>query len=527
MGKLGTLDISVFISYLVFVTIIGFVAGRKKKESASDYFIAAGKLPWYLIGFSMLASNISTEQFIGSCGAAYKWGMPVLNWELSNFVVLLMVIWVFIPIYLQNRIVTIPQYLELRFGNTSRGIYAMVSLFSIIFIMLAGVLYTGGFILEQILGINKISGIWSMVILAGAYTVYGGLISVAWTQLLQGILLLGGGLLVAVLGIINVDGGFSGIIGTGVRSHLIQPISHPELPWTAILVLTIPVNIWYWCTNQAMIQSSLGAKSPWHSGMGVILLGFLIILASLTIEFPGLIAYALNPNLENVDNAYLFVVKTLVPSGLKGLILAGLMAAMMSTIQALAQSASTLFTLELYSKTKKSASDANLIRTGRISCTFVLILGALWAPMVGGFPSIFEFFAKTYFFFAAPVAAVFIAGIFWKRATSTAAVWTLLLCFPLLVFPYLIRIAKQTYGLEINEYNLAGVVFMVSIVFVFIVSLITQPPGKEQIDGLVWKPSMVKINVSEFKDSSALHKKIWVWSAIYLTIMVVIYVLYW
>ena len=396
MAEIGILDILIFIAYFIIVVLIGFISGRKKKESASDYFIASGKLPWYLIGFGMLATSVSTEQFIGSCGFAYKWGMPVFNWELSNFVSMLILLFVFIPVYLKKKIVTIPQYLELRFGDGPRTIYALITIFALVFIMLAGVVYTGGFLLEQIFGLNKYIGIWIMVIIAGTYTVYGGLISVAWTQLFQGILLLSGGMLIAVLGLTSIEGGFNAIIGSGTRAHLIQPLSHPELPWTAILVLTIPVNIWYWCTSQPMIQSCLGAKSRWHSGMGIIFLGFLIIVSSMTIEFPGLIAYALNPNLENVDMAYPYVVNSLVSTGLKGLVLAGLCGAVMSTIQALVQSASTIFTLELYKKIKKNVTDKKLIRIGRLCSTVIIILGAFWAPMVGKFPSIFEFFQNLF-----------------------------------------------------------------------------------------------------------------------------------
>lgn len=527
MKEIGSLDTCIIVAYFIFVTVIGFVAGRKKKESASDYFIATGKLPWYVIGFGMLATALSTEQLVGSCGATYKWGMPVFNWELSNFIVLLIAVWIIIPVYLNRRIVTVPQYLELRFGNTVRGIYSWLSLFSIVFIMLAGVIYTGGFLLEQILGIKKIYGIWLMVSVAGAYTVYGGLISVAWTQLLQGILLLGGGLLVATLGILNVDGGFISIIGTGERSHLIQPMSHPELPWTAILVLTFPVNIWYWGTNQSMVQNCLGAKSKWHGRMGVIFLGFLILFASMTIEFPGLIAFALNPNLENVDHAYVFVIKSLVPIGLKGLILAGLTAGVMSTIQALAQAASTIFTLEIYNKFKSSKSDRKLIKTGMICSTIVLIFAALWAPVVGGFHSIFEFFAKTYFFFAGPIATVFILGILWKRATNTAIIWTLLLCFPLLVIPYLIKFLKHSYGLQVNEYNLAGIVFIISFILAIIVSLFSKAPASENIDGLVWKPSMIKNVAAEMKGKYPLYKNLMVWSAILFIIMIFIYARFW
>ncbi len=527
MGDINTLDLAIFIGYFVLVIMIGFFAGRKKKETARDYFVTTNRLPWFLIGFGMLASSVSTEQFIGSCGFAYKWGMPVFNWELSNFVAMLIMLWIFIPVYLNRKVITIPQYLGLRFGNRPRTIYAAISIFALVFIMLAGVAYTGGFLLEQIFGMNKLLGIWIMVLVAGSYTVFGGLISVAWTQLLQGILLLGGGLLVTVLGLLTVDGGFSAIVGTGVRAHLIQPLSHPEIPWTAVLVLTIPVNIWYWCTNQPLIQSCLGARSRWDSAMGIIFAGFLILVSTMAIEFPGIIAYALDPNLAKPDMAYPFVVNTLVTRGLRGLVLAGLCGAVMSTIEALVHSASTLFTLELFHTIKPDSSENALITTGRICSTVVLILGASWAPIVGRFPTIFEFFQKCWFFIAAPVAALFVLAIFWKRTTEKAAFWTLMLCFPLFVLPYFLQIGEQAYAWQVNEFNLAGVVFILSLIFCFTVSLLTSPPEPKPIEDLVWKPSMVSLPQEELSHGYPWYRNLWLWCGIWVTIMVVIYSKFW
>jgi SSS family solute:Na+ symporter len=528
MGKLESLDMFLFVSYFFIVTFIGFFVGRKKKKTARDYFVTSGRLPFYLIGFSMVASSVSTEQFIGSCGFTYKWGMPVFNWELANFVAMLIMLWVFIPVYLNNRIVTIPQYLELRFGSAPRNIYALISIFALVSIMLAGVVYTGGFLLEQIFGLNKLVGIWLMVIVAGSYTVFGGLISVAWTQLVQGILLLGGGVLVSLLGMMTIEGGFSAIVGTGERAHLIQPLSHPEIPWTAILVLTIPVNIWYWCTSQPMIQSCLGARSRWDGKMGIILAGFLIIVSSLAIEFPGLIAYALNPNLESPDMAYPYVIQTLVSTGLRGLILAGLCGAVMSTVEALVHSASTIFTLELFHKIKTEASDSKLVFVGRMCSTVVLILGGLWAPVVGEFPTIFEFFQKCWFFFAGPVASVFILAVLWKRMTERAAFWTLALCLPLFVLPYALRLAEMRAGLEINEFNLAGIVFLVSFVFAVAVSLLTERPKKEQLEGLVWTPNVIRLPAEEVAGGFyPWYKNLWLWCAIWVAVMAAIYAVFW
>ena len=343
----------------------------------------------------------------------------------------------------------------------------------------------------------------------------------AWTQLFQSILLLGSGLLIFVLGIIKIPGGFTAIVfpagEEAARSHLIMPANHPELPWTAMLVLAFPVNIWYWCTSQQFNQSCLGAKSRWDGKMGIILAGFLIIITALSVEFPGLIAYALNPNLSNPDQAYPFVVKTLVSTGLKGLVLAGLCGAVMSTIEALVHSSSAIFTLDLLTKFKKDISDKNLIKAGRIASACILITGALWAPVVGKFPTIFEFFQKTWFFIAAPVATVFIL----------AMLWTLILSFPMFILPYVLRIGEDKFGWQINEFNLAGGFFIASVIFMVVLSLLTKPPRPEQVEGLVWRPSMTRLPQAELDAGYPWYKNLWLWCAIWIGTFVFIYYKFW
>jgi SSS family solute:Na+ symporter len=531
MQKLNALDIVIFIAYFVIVTFIGFFMGRRKKDSARDYFVTSSRLPWYLIAFGMLASSISTEQFIGSAGFTYKHGLAVFNWELGNWPAMLILLWIFLPIYLNKKIVTIPSYLEQRFGPGPRNLYAAITILAAVFIILPGVLYTGGLLLEEMFGIPKFFGIWLMAIVGGAFTIYGGLISVAWTQLFQSALLLASGLLILVLAVNKIDGGFWAILMPEnvepVRRHLMLPASHPELPWTAILAIVIPVNIWYFCTAQYIVESCLGAKSRWDGKMGIILLGFLMICTALSVEFPGLIAYQLNPNLDVADKAYPFVVKQLVPIGLKGLVMAGLCAAVMSTIQALMHSSSAIFTMDLYRRIKTDAGELNLITVGRIASATVLIVGTLWAPVVGSFPTIFQFFQNCWSLIAGPVAAVFILGVLWKRATSTAAFWTLITCFPLFLLPYAIPLIEKTYNTSINEFNVAGVIFMIMLVFMFIVSLVTAAPNPVQIEGLVWKPAMMRLPEEELAAGYPWYKNLWLWCFLWVALMVAIYIKFW
>lgn len=530
MEEIGVLDTGVFVAYFVIVVLIGFYMGRKKKESARDYFVTSSRLPWYVIGFAMVASSISTEQFVGSAGFTHRWGIAVFNWEWCNWPAMLILLWIFLPVYLNKRIVTMPGYLEKRFGDGPRNLYAAISILAAVFIILPGVLYTGGLLLNEIFpAISLQGGIWLMAIVAGGFTIYGGMISVAWAQSFQAILLLASGILVFFLAINKIPGGLNAILWAeeDARNHLILPHSHPEMPWTAIVVLVFSTNIWYFCTNQTIVQSCLGAKSRWDGKMGIIFLGFLMILTGLCVEFPGLIAYALNPNLDNPDTAYPFVVKQLVTTGLKGLVLAGLCGAVMSTIEALMHSSSAIFTMDLYTRFFKDTPDKKLITVGRWASATILVVGTLWAPMVGQFGSIFEFFQKCWFFIAAPVAAVFLLAILWKRTTHTAALWGLLLVLPLFVLPYVMLVGKERYGWQMNEYNLAGLIFVVSFVFVALLSLVTKPPGPEQIKGLLWRPAMMKLPEAELALGYPWYKNLWLWCAVWVTVMVAIYIKFW
>jgi SSS family solute:Na+ symporter len=263
--------------------------------------------------------------------------------------------------------------------------------------------------------------------------------------------------------------------------------------------------------------------------MGIIFLGFLMLLTGISVEFPGLIAYALDPvgeHVTEVDKAYPFVVKTLVATGLKGLVLAGLCGAVMSTIEALVHSSSTIFTMDLYSRFKSNPSEGHLIKVGRITTTVLLIAGTALAPIVKNFESIFDFFQKCWSMIAAPTAAVFLLAVLWKRTTRAAAFWTLMLALPLFFVPHGVQIAERELGWQINEYNMAGVLLLISLAFGVVVSLLTKAPRAEQIEGLVWRPTMMRLSEAEIADYKW-YKNLWLWCAIWVGVMVAIYIKFW
>ena len=521
---MGTSDIAVFAAYFVAALAIGFWAGRKAKRSSREFFLTSGTLSWAVIGLSTIGASLSTEQLVGVVGYAYSHGMAVANWEWLNFVGYSLLIGVFLPVYLRNRIVTMPEFLELRYSVTVRRMYAVISVLSYVFINLAGVIFSGAFLLEQMLGIPLQAGIWGLAILSGALTVYGGMSSVAWTQVFQSALLIAGGLLVFFLGLAEVPGGWQAVVGEGERAHLVLPASDPELPWTAMVVLALSTGPWYFCTNQYINQNSLGAKDEWHARMGIVLACFLGVFTALAYIFPGMVAYAIRPDLASGDEALPFLIKTVVPAGLRGLILAGLCGAIMSTIQALINSSATILTVDLYKGVfRKDASERDLIRIGRLCGVAVLVAGALWAPVVVTFGNIFAYFQECWFLIAAPIMAIFLLAVFSRRATATAAAWTLGLCFPMFVLPYWLRIA----GIGMNAFNIAGIVYVLSLACMAAVSLRTAPPDPESVDRVIWTRAVARLPRAIVESGYPLWRRVSLWWALTVAMFVALYLAYW
>lgn len=521
MEQLSSADISVFFTYLGLMLIIGLIAGRKKKTSASDFFITNKTLPWYVIGFSFVAATVSSQQLIGSVGFSYRYGLAVANWEWLNGFAILLLVFIFVPLYVRKKIVTMPQFLALRYNESTQRLFAYITLLTYIFINLAGVIYSGAFALHAIFGLSLSTSIWSLVIFAGIFTIYGGMESVAWTNVLQSVLLLSSGLVVFFLGWYALPGGFSQIIGEGERAQLILPSTHPDLPGTGLFVLMISTNVWFFCTNQSINQSSLGAKDEWHARMGVLMVGFLSLFVAVADVFPGMIAFALNPNLERPDESYIYLVNTLAPAGMRGLLFAVLCGGTITAIEALVNASSAILTLDIYQKKFPHVEQRKLITVGRIGTLTVLIVGALWAPVVSRFEYIFSYFQESYAFIAIPAAVIFVMGILWKGVTPKAAWYTLCLSFPMLLLPYVLRITE----VSMNVYHVAGFVLVFTILFCWMISLITQEKGElaEARNELVWTPSMSRLPPQLFPSGYPWYKRVSVWAIAMVALYVILY----
>ncbi len=523
---LNPFEMATFGTYLAAVVIIGFVSGRKGHRGTSEFFLAGRGLPWYVIGFSLIAASISSEQFIGEIGWGYKYGLAVANWEWLVWPAQGLLLLFFLPVYLKNKIFTIPEYLTKRFGRTAGTAFASVCMIQYLFINLPLVLYSGGFLINRIFGLNLHLAVWLLIIIAGSYTIFGGLSSAAWVDLFNGALLIGGGLLVFALGLAAVPGGLKTVLGTGERAHLVLPASHPDLPWTGILAVAIVMSGYYYSTNQYITQRCLAAKSPWHGKMGVVLAAALAIPLGLGVTWPGMIAHALNPALEHPDAAYPYLIGRVIPVGLRGFIFAVLFGAIISTVDSLINSTSSLLTLDIYKGLiRKDASERQLVTFARWAGSVFLIFGALWAPMVGRFGSIFAYAQDSWALMLAPVMATFLLAIFWRKMTTAASLAALSLAVPMLVLVYL----RQFGGVlaRFNIFNLSGIVFIISAALIVAISKLTKPPTRAGIETMLWHRELVSSLSRETKDAMPWWKRTGLWFGIVVAVFIVIYAVFW
>lgn len=430
--KLSTFDIVTFAGFLAVVIGVSLYASRKE-DTSEDYFLAGRNLSWWLIGFSLIASNISTEHFVGMAGRGYELGLAIASYEWIAAVTLVLVALVFLPKFLRSGIYTIPEFLEYRYNSTARAVMAAFMMIAYIFVALASVLYSGALALKSIFDINLVQGIWLIGILAGVYTIYGGLKAVVWSDLLQGSALLLGGIFVMVLGFIAVGGVGSFMESAAGKLHTVLPWNHPEMPWVAVFIggLWIP-NIFYWGLNQFITQRTLGARSLAQGQKGILFAAGLKLLIPFIIVFPGIMALQLyGSQVPQADQAYPFLIKNLLPLGFRGLMFSALFGAVMSSLDSMLNSASTIFTIDLYKRYwKKDASSQNLVTMGRIMTGVFVVVGCLWAPVIASFGSVYQYIQKIWGFISPGVVAAFAFGLVVKKAPPAAAVGAMILGIP-------------------------------------------------------------------------------------------------
>jgi SSS family solute:Na+ symporter len=519
------LDLGFFVSYLLFNIWLGLWVARRRTTTTKDYFLAGDRLPWYAVGGSIIAANISTEHFIGMVGAAYAVGFVLAQWEWGNWFTFSALIWIFLPYYLRSGIYTMPEFLERRYNRACRYIFAIASLVLWIIAQMSVVMLAGAKAMEGMFGFEQYATILGLTVLAGSYTIYGGLISVAWTDFLQFLVLMVGGLVVAVIGTNRVGGVFALMHAHPDKFRFIYPITDPNYPWFGVFTLFLSIGIWYNCTNQFVVQRCLGARSEWDGRMGVVFAGFMKILLPFLVVLPGIVAYQLFPNLKDPDQAYPTLVRELIPMGLGGVVMAGIASALLSHLSSVLNSSSTVFTMDLYKPLfGKSNSDRELVRVGRWSAFVILLVSmllALWFSR--GRHSVFVLIQNVGAWVAAPISVIFLLGVLWRRATAFAATFILIFGFPYTWLVEYVLFKHVSWLVPFDNWlNRTFLVWATCMVLMVIVSLLTKAPDPQSVEEIIWSRQRARLPKAERERNHGI-RSLFLWWAIFIGIMAVLY----
>ncbi|RPD90697.1 sodium/glucose cotransporter [Aureibaculum marinum] len=509
-------DYFIFIAYAFLILGVGLWVSRDKKghqKNAEDYFLASKSLPWWAIGASLIAANISAEQFIGMSGSGFASGLAIASYEWMAALTLLIVGKFFLPIFIEKGLYTIPEFVEKRYSTNLKTILAVFWIALYVFVNLTTVLYLGALALETIMGIPMVYGVIGLAAFAAAYSLYGGLSAVAWTDVIQVVFLILGGLVTTYLALDTVSGGNGFVAGLSTiyeevpeRFAMILDKSNPEyenLPGIAVLVGGMWVaNLYYWGFNQYIIQRTLAAKSLKEAQKGILLAAFLKLLIPLIVVIPGIAAYVMVndpeimanlgvagtknlPSLEQADKAYPWLLQFL-PVGLKGVAFAALAAAIVSSLASMLNSTSTIFTMDIYKQyINKSSNDKSTVTMGRISAGVALLIAALLAPQLGNLDQAFQFIQEYTGIVSPGILAVFILGLFWKKTTNKAAIIGALASIPIAMYFKVAPNGWSTSSLfvDIPFMNQMGYTCILTMIVIILVSLF-QNKGEDDSKGI-------------------------------------------
>ena len=497
MHFLGAVDWIFVGLYLAVIAAISVWSIRRKKDSPQDYFLANRNLGWFVIGASILASNVGSEHVVGLAGTAAQSGVPMGHYELHSWIILVLG-WVFVPFYMRSMVYTMPEFLERRYNSKSRMLLSLIQLFSYIIAKVSVTIYAGALVVTSFLGVDFWTGAIVLVVITGIYTILGGLHAVMYTETLQAIVLILGSLTLMLVGIHTI-GGWDALVASLPKGKLnmFPPLSDPNFPWAGILFASPIVGLWYWCTDQHIVQRCLAGRDERQARRGTIFAAYLKLFPFFIFMIPGLIAYSLAQqgklDLPNGDQAFPTLVKELMPVGLRGLLAGGLLAALMSSLAAVYNACSTLFTMDIYKKYKPAADNKELVRVGRIATGVAVVLGMIWIPIMKGISGVlYQYLQSVQSYLAPPIAAVFLLGVFSKRINAKGAYSGMVIGF---------IVGMDRIILELNKDHLTGFLysfatvnflyfcislFVFSIAWMVTVSLLTEKPKEEQLKGLTF-----------------------------------------
>lgn len=539
--QLGSLDYLAFGLFIVLLCIVGFISGRGEQNSSKDYFLAGNRLPWYVVGGSLVASVFSTDHFIGMVGWTVLFGVSIGMWSWLLVIDISLLIFLWVPYLLASKVTTIPEFLERRFDGRIRLVFAVITIVINVFNFMAAVLYTGGLAIEQLFHFDITYAIIAMGLAAGMWSIYGGLASVAWTDTFTLVVMILGGTAVMYLALhalapdslshavqimLERNRALSGIWQQAVEQHravftdadqydrlsVFQPADHIAAPTLGLVLSSFSIGIWYNAMNQFVIQRVLGARDAYHARMGLVFSGLISVFIPFVIIVPGLVLFALHPEIlmhswgdtqTAADRAYIALIQDVMPVGIRGLFLAALFGAVQSAVNAVLNSTATIFTVDIYrQRINRQASDRKLVRVGVLSSMITLALAigtGIWVSHTK--VSVFYYMQSLNAFFSAPFAAVFMLGVLWRRATARGAMAALIAGF---LAALLLKFAPDL-GMDLPRWattilNQAGVTLLVSLSTGIIVSLAdVAPPAASITESLVfgWGSRVVRDGFGE------------------------------
>ncbi len=535
MQTLDTIDwITISIYFIVLLGIAVWVI-RKKKENTEDYFLAGRNVGWFVVGASIFASNIGSEHVVGLAGAGAGDRLPMLIYEIQAWVVLILG-WVFLPFYARAGVFTMPEFLEKRFDARSRWILSVFSIVAYVLTKISVTIYAGGVVVSALLGIDFWTGAIATVVLTGVYTILGGMRAVVYTETLQAIILIIGAAALTVIGLDEV-GGWQSMKQTVTPEYLNmwRSASDPNFPWPPLLIASTISGIWYWCTDQYIVQRALTAKNIKEGRRGTIFGALLKLMPVFLFLIPGVIALTLKMRGElewdTPDQAFPVLMSNLLPSGLRGLVAAGLLAALMSSLASVFNSCSTLFTVDIYKKLRPNTPEKKLVRTGQIATVITVIIGIIWIPIMANISGVlYEYLQSVQSYIAPPITAVFLLGIFHKRINAQGAFVTLIVGFVVGALRIVLELAKGsldpssfwfTLG-DMNFLSFASWFFLFCIILILVVSYATAAPSDEKLKNLTY--------ATISKEAKQENKGSYNWKDIAISLLIiaiVIYVMVW
>lgn len=501
MGKIAIsgIDLGIIILYFVVIVGLGCWAGLRQrkgsKKDGADYFLAGKTLTWPIIGLALFSTNISTVHLVSLAQEGYKNGLAYGNFEwMAGFTLIALALF-FAPFYVRANVATLPDFLEKRYNRACRDWLAFISIISALFIHIGFSLYSGAVVLKGLFGFEIMPSIVGIALLTGLYTVVGGLMAVVLTESIQTIILLIGAICITVIGLVKV-GGWAGVTGNvdPVMLTVLRDANDPSgLPWYSVFLGYPIIGLWYWCADQTIVQRVLGAKDENHARIGPLFAAFIKILPVFIFVLPGTICLALiNKGVlpagvnETADNTYAFLITQILPVGLKGVVAAALLAALMSTVSGALNSTATLFCYDIYKRWRPNVADSYLVMLGRIVTVVGMLIAIFWSPLLAHYDSIFQGISKMICYIAPPITAVFVWGVFCKRASATGAALTLYSGFALGLVVFFLDWNAKTTGWKVPFMMATFYLFCICSVILLIVSWLKPMKHTKESESLIW-----------------------------------------